>query len=281
MNLYKKDGFSLVELSIVILVIGLIVGGIMSGTHLLQASRINNVIKELQSYSEVILKFKDKYHAWPGDMPDATSHWGVYHATTNVRGTVNGDGDGDIEGDFTERLRAWQHISLAGMVKGYYSGAGASYSIDVNVPPSVLDSGAYFFGTSSAIFNAREGARLRLSSYNGATSAAVLRPAEALLVDKKIDDGTPDDGEIFILRGGIMHLLLIDVLARDMTSLTLACFYLMIECLACCSCGWSRGASLLLRPLHNVDVGGIYREKRYKMRSLLDINECFYVIFDA
>lgn len=202
----NNSGFSLLELSIVLVIIGLIIAGVMGGNHLLQAAKLNKVIAEIKGYAEAIYNFKEKYHAWPGDMPNATSYWGTYNAGTNPKGTVNGNGNELIEGNATERIRAWQQLSLADMITGYYTGVDAGtpdHEIGVNVPGSVLEGKHYFLHTATTPHFGTTGQSLQLGSTktNDLPWDAALTPADAYTIDKKIDDGKPDSGQVYFFRG--------------------------------------------------------------------------------
>ena len=108
---YKASGFSLVELSIVLVILGLLVGGVLTGQSLIRAAELRSVTTEYGKYSTAIRAFKDKYFALPGDMTNAIAFWGpapdcADTATTAGTGTqtCNGDGNNNIyagkEGSF-------------------------------------------------------------------------------------------------------------------------------------------------------------------------------------
>ena len=73
----KKDlGFTLVELSIVIVIIGLIVGGVTAGQSLVEAAKMQSQISELRKYEVAFNIFKLEYDAIPGDFSQASDYWG-------------------------------------------------------------------------------------------------------------------------------------------------------------------------------------------------------------
>lgn len=73
----KIEGFTLVEIAIVIVIIGLIIGGVVGGQSLIQSTKRNSVIKEYNSFKIAINAFKLEYDSLPGDMRDATDYWGT------------------------------------------------------------------------------------------------------------------------------------------------------------------------------------------------------------
>jgi prepilin-type N-terminal cleavage/methylation domain-containing protein len=144
-----KLAFSLVELSIVLVILGLLTGGILAGQSLIRASEMRSVATEYSRYITAIYSFRDKYFQLPGDMSNATRFWGAQTGATTdgvvdacadsvtpATGlpTCNGDGDGKIAPQLTpatglndrlqfyEALRAWQHLANAGLIEGQYSG---------------------------------------------------------------------------------------------------------------------------------------------------------------
>lgn len=99
-------GFSLVELSIVLVILGLLTGGILAGQSLIRAAELRSVITTTDRYQAAVYSFRDKYFALPGDMRNATSFWGDQATgpsacadagiTDGTPGTCNGNGDGLI-----------------------------------------------------------------------------------------------------------------------------------------------------------------------------------------
>jgi prepilin-type N-terminal cleavage/methylation domain-containing protein len=132
---YSKRAFSLVELSIVLVILGLLVGGVLSGQSLIRAAQLRAITAEYSRYVTATQSFKDKYFALPGDMNNATSFWGAADGSTGLTAacfgaagtgtqTCNGDGSGTIypTSASDESLRFWQHLARAGLIEGSYTG---------------------------------------------------------------------------------------------------------------------------------------------------------------
>src|SRR5437763_7869808 len=120
----KPQGFTLLELSIVLVIIGLLIGGIFVGQSLIHTAQINAVISEFNRYQTAVQNFKQQYQALPGDMNNATSFWGsaggtgadatCFNTLSNTAATCNGNGDGSIQTSVSlwdEVYRAWQHLA--------------------------------------------------------------------------------------------------------------------------------------------------------------------------
>lgn len=90
---HKKHGFTLVELSIVLVIIGLIVGGVMVGQNLIETSKIRAQITQISDIETQINTFRLKYNCLPGDCSSATSIFGTTFGSNTVR---DGDDDGII-----------------------------------------------------------------------------------------------------------------------------------------------------------------------------------------
>jgi prepilin-type N-terminal cleavage/methylation domain-containing protein len=211
-----RAAFSLIELSIVLVILGILTGGILTGQNLIRAAELRSVTTEFQTYQTAVMTFRDKYFALPGDMRNATDFWeesasGASCATSTAAGTCNGDGSGTIDSLSTsnERYRFWQHLTLASLIEGGYSGVQGSGSaadsvIGENVPASKLGNAGWSATSLSNFvgdvvsYAGDYGNHFRFGSAisGNPTQGAVLSPEEAWNIDTKIDDGKPGAGKI-------------------------------------------------------------------------------------
>ncbi len=197
----KNSGFTLIELVIVLVVISLIIAGIVSSRSLIYTSKLNSIISDVNSYKSAIRTFKLKYKYLPGDLNNATSYW-----TGSV--TVNGNGNREIEyldAGENEALRAWQHLSLASMISGGYTGVYNSTETDIggNVPVSkIANSGYQFYTYGLTIYGKTLNNIIQFGSLGTSDirlDAGAIHTADAAFIDEKMDDGLPDNGEVLIL----------------------------------------------------------------------------------
>lgn len=224
-----SNGFTLVELSIVLVIIGLLVGGVLAGQSLIHAAEMRAVSSEYQQFQTAFGAFRDKYFAVPGDMPNAVKYWGAQAGattdgkdntcagldyTTPATGTAtcNGNGDGKIgeyggSGVDYERLRAWQHLANAGLVAGSFTAvlnASGALVAGSNVPSSKFNRSAvwlpmYFTpGAPSASYHSANYRNTLLFGgiLNAYNQVAIVKPEDAYYIDMKVDDGKPNTGNV-------------------------------------------------------------------------------------
>lgn len=204
----RSRGFTLIEMSIVLVVIGLLVGGILAGKNIIVRSRLQAVITEWNDIRSSVSAFQLQYNSLPGDLLDAFDLWG---AACGVDAThCNGDGNGTIDYNAAvaaidnEPFRVWQHLSLANMVKGTYTAVQdvAGYPIIGTTYPAT----AYksLDGNGEAGWSTIGGTMLSLGSVARIgnhtsqirTYGDALSPMDAYSLDAKADDGIASTGDI-------------------------------------------------------------------------------------
>ena len=209
-----NKAFSLVELSIVLVILGLLTGGILAGQSLIRAAEIRSVSADFNRYSAASMAFRDKYMALPGDMRNATSFWGTDSGGCpnggGSTGTCNGNGDGLVDSvdsatTYSERFHFWKHLANAGLIEGNYTGVAGSGGIahsvpGTNVPTSKISNSGFSAGymtTHASYYLNFETINLFYFGQMTATShtqGSALSTEEAWSVDTKLDDGKPAYG---------------------------------------------------------------------------------------
>jgi prepilin-type N-terminal cleavage/methylation domain-containing protein len=115
----KQTGFTLIELAIVLVIIGLLLGGVLRGQELINSARVKSLTREFQNIQVYIYGYQDRFRALPGDDPAA-----VNHLAAATQGATPPAGNGLIDGAWDSALPAsesylfWEHVRLAGLAPG-------------------------------------------------------------------------------------------------------------------------------------------------------------------
>jgi prepilin-type N-terminal cleavage/methylation domain-containing protein len=214
-----RAGFTLVELSIVLVIIGLVIGGITVGNSLLRNAEIQKVTTDYMKYKQAVISFKLRYDALPGDFNEAQNFWpaavGCPGGSTRIT-TCNGDGSGTINSG-NEYWYVWNHLSLAGLIEGAYSGSNGTgsptigssspelpiKSIGVGFGNSLTGSSVLYGLSSQLMFHLGSVRNFYLDNGNGLINGADTPPGslpggftvqQAMNIDRKMDDGQPATG---------------------------------------------------------------------------------------
>jgi prepilin-type N-terminal cleavage/methylation domain-containing protein len=211
----RRSGFTLIELSIVLVIIGLLVGGIVAAQGMIRSAELRSAGKEFSNFYSATHVFYEKYGGWPGDLVNATSYW---DSTTSGQNTTNGNGDNVIAFGSQETFLFWQHLAFAGLIEGHYTGTGGSggtsdVDLGINIPASRLKNMGWAVATltnydassDSNLFTWNYGNYFSLGTPNpNYASSGIfmggLSPQEAWELDSKFDDGMPGRGKWMVLR---------------------------------------------------------------------------------
>ena len=237
----KKHGFTLMEISIVVVIIALIIAGIYTGLSLMRTSQLRSVASEFASYTQAIGSFKDKYQALPGDFSGASGVWS---------GASNGDGNGLIVTNVAgvrpdEQFIAWKHLALAELIKGSFTGTAGSGGVrdrmvGSNIAPSSLNSAGWGLisvtltdiagGYSEIPYTAPDTAPNhvlwlggRSVSATADSQAPVITGSEALEIDTKMDDGLPGSGKVIAQSNGSISTCSNSATAYNISTSSLVC----------------------------------------------------------
>ena len=120
----KQNGFTLVEIAIVLVIIGLLLGGILKGQELINSARVRNLADTNSGIQAAYYGFIDRYRAVPGDL-NATNAQNAIGATPAI--SVGGDENGQVHvGSWDEASALWVHLTQAGFLQGSYQGGATS-----------------------------------------------------------------------------------------------------------------------------------------------------------
>lgn len=233
----KCSGFTLIELAVVLVIIGLLAGGILVGRDLINAGDVRSQISQIEKYQRAVNTFKVKYQSLPGDLDAATASQFGFVARGQYAG--QGDGNGVIEGVQAnsagqnygycmtqgETVTFWVDLSYAKLIEGEYTlGAPDSIAypgqnfwpssatyIHTYLPRAKINETAYVYawsgGWNAGSMSLRDGKNYfgvstltRITWSNGAMySSPAITVYQANSIDSKMDDGLPMSGKVLAL----------------------------------------------------------------------------------
>ncbi|HUY03517.1 MAG TPA: prepilin-type N-terminal cleavage/methylation domain-containing protein [Rhodocyclaceae bacterium] len=176
---HRQPGFTLVEIAIVLVIVGLLLGGVLKGQELINSARIRNLANDFGGTAAAVYAYQDRYASLPGDDSGASLRWGADVPSGDRGGTVAGEFCADPGGS-GESVNFWRHLRLSGLVAGDPA---------TNAQPQNALGGVIGVQTGTGPVAAIEIGGLVLCSTN--LSAKI---AEAL--DIQIDDGRPGTGSL-------------------------------------------------------------------------------------
>ena len=229
MNGRAQTGFTLVELAVVMIIIGLMIGGILQGKTMITNAKVTKTIEMVTEIDAAMVMFKDRYNILPGDIPLAQVQ---IPGCTAASFCQNGDGDGAIDDNATppstenvgwatdfsdvtvwgENTQTWKHLVLTELLGGKVAAANADPAAGLNWgtthPEAPMGGGfeiLYDPVTAMGIVThmLRLSPRMIFGEGTGVDriNLYALKPLEAEMMDQKFDDGLPKSGRMFVNYG--------------------------------------------------------------------------------
>jgi len=178
----KQGGFTLIEIAIVLVIIGLLLGGVLKGQELINTARVRALNNSVDGITAAWFSFQDRYRGFPGDYSQAT---------VNLPGTtVDGDGNGLVDTD-GERAEVWVQLQAAGYITGSYDGTAVAED-EYNCKLSTCPDNGFGSGMNLSYVTQSKGAPAA-DAHELITGSGI--PVEVIAeLDRKVDDGLPLSG---------------------------------------------------------------------------------------
>lgn len=198
----KQSGFTLIEIAIVLVIIGLLLGGVLKGQELINSAKVKNLATDFKNLPLFIYGYQDKFRALPGDDQFVdTKHLGatingvtVVKATTPVaadvgNGVINGAWNSTTQTD--ESVLFWQHVRLAGLAAGPTAAPANAAAVKDFYPTNA----------SGGILGITSGANTPVTELSGTyiVCSTNILGKFAKQLDTTMDDGATDSGSVRVI----------------------------------------------------------------------------------
>jgi len=188
LNNFKKlqSGFTLIEIAIVLVIIGLLLGGVLKGQEMINNSKTRNTISGMDGIAAAVYSYQDRYKALPGDDPNALGRWGGI--------VLDGDGNGVIDGAYTatdgtggvESALIWEHLRQAGLITGAPAAA-----------VTAIDHPTHAFGGTFGMETVGGTGALGATGITAGTIICITNLEDKFgeILDRNLDDGDAQAGD--------------------------------------------------------------------------------------
>ena len=182
MQFNKQKGFTLVEIAIVLVIVGLLIGGVLKGQEMITNAKLKRVESDNAGIAAAMFSYQDRYLQLPGDDDAADARFSLYTDGVNdpLPADINGNSDGSIAGDWvaaanTETANFWKHLRAAGLIPG--GGDDDTQPTNAYGGNIGLRDGSLDIAGHVTIFGSIEG-------------------PIATIIEARLDDGNPQTGRI-------------------------------------------------------------------------------------
>ncbi|MCL2345172.1 MAG: prepilin-type N-terminal cleavage/methylation domain-containing protein [Desulfobulbus sp.] len=176
----RQTGFTLVEIAIVLVIIGLLLGGVLKGQELITQAKIKNIANDFNQITAAVYGYQDRYRKLPGDDNGAESRWPTKTKNGNGSGTIDGEFYTNSDVDGVEPRLFWQHLRLAGFIIG----DPTSRAQPINAVGGII-------GAQTGV-----GPDTALELPGPVLCSTNLPGKFAIAVDNMFDDGNPHSGSV-------------------------------------------------------------------------------------
>ena len=191
MNRSKSSGFTLIEIAIVLVIIGLLLGGVLKGQELINNAKVKSYATDFRNIPIMVYGYQDKFKALPGDDSQVVTHLPAATLATTPAGTVgNGviNGVWDTTTNTDESCLFWQHVRLAGLAPGSTT---VSCAANADYWPKNANGGQIGIQSNTAFV-----------TFTGAMNGSYIICSKNILgqfvlqLDATLDDGNPATGSM-------------------------------------------------------------------------------------
>ena len=184
MQLKKQTGFTLVEIAIVLVIVGLLIGGVLKGQEMITNAKLKRIESDNAGIAAAMFSYQDRYLQLPGDDSGVENRFSVYtdsdytpDAATAQSGTIDGlwNETGNAAGAYDETQLFWAHLRASGLVPG----GGEDVTLATNA-----------YGGQVGI----QDGSLNMSGH--VTIFGQIEGPIAKIIEARLDDGKPDSGRV-------------------------------------------------------------------------------------